>query len=317
MEDRNGGWQIAEGMPDVRELARWFRACFPGIIRRQETVRAILSHPDNRAMVCTRRSEDAGVILWNGNAVILFCVAPEHRGAGIGSRLLALLEARLWREGHSEIRFCDGFDYLTPGIPIGKDIPAYRGNRAFFEKRGYRHSWGESECVDMAMDMRELISDGSRVGDTLRGVTYRYAAFEDRSGVLACTDDGYPEFTPYYRAEALYDPENRNERVLIAEKDGLVAGTLLVSFESEQAGVGSVGCTVTRTAYRNQGIATTMVRLGTAAFRERGIPRAYLGYTYTAIVPMYARSGYKVCMRYFMGVKSLLPEEEKGSAKAV
>lgn len=295
-------YDIIEKCPDAQELSRLFLECFPGIIRKPSTVAAIISHPGNRLLTCGQ----AGAILWNGNVVIMLCVLPQYRGRGIGSALLNALETRLAQAGFDEIRFCDGFDYLTPGIPDWADIPAYRHNRAFFEKRGYFHAWGESECVDMAMELSDFRDDGHRVGESLGGITYRFAGEEDTRRVLACIDDGYPEFTGYYRNPALYaEAPAGGERVLIAETDGLVAGTLMVCFETEQPGLGSVGCTVTRPAYRNRGIATELVRLGTGEFREKRIPRAYLGYTYTEIIPMYARSGYAVSMRYFMGVKKL------------
>lgn len=296
--------EITDRMPETKALVSMFRTCFPGMIRKPETVEAILSSPENEAMVCVREGVTAGVIVWNKNVVILFCVLPEFRSAGIGSALISRLEERLSHESFDEIRFCDGFDYLTPGIPDREDMPAYRSNRAFFEKRGYVHSWGECECVDMSMDMSSFTICGHTIGDTLNGVTYRYAAADDIPRVIECTDDGYPDFTPYYREPRLYAPSSP-ERVLIAETDGIVVGTLMVCFETEEKDVGSVGCTVTRPAYQNRGIATTMVKLGTGAFHERGIPRAYLGYTYTDIIPLYARSGYTVSMRYFMGVKKM------------
>lgn len=300
--------RIIEKMPDTQTLTRLFRICFPKIIRKPSTVEEIVSRLDNRALVCEKDGTDVGVILWNGNVVIMLCVLPQYRDCGIGSALLAALEERLKRTGFEEIRFCDGFDYLTPGIPIWEEIPSYRQNRVFFEKRGYSHAWGDCECVDMAMDMSDYMDDGHQIGETVNGVTYRFASEEDMQRVLECTLDGYSAFTEYYRNPALYAvlPDNGiGERVLIAETDGLIAGTLMVCFETEQSGVGSVGCTVTRTAYRNRGIATTMVRLGTGTFLKRGIFRAYLGYTYTDVVPMYARSGYAISMRYFMGVKTL------------
>ena len=75
--------------------------------------------------------------------------------------------------------------------------------------------------------------------------------------------------------------------------------------EVEGEGRGSVGCTATRTDARGQGIATNMVRLGTRFLKDSGMKEAFLGYTYTDIVRMYARAGYSVCQRYFMAVKEL------------
>ena len=68
------------------------------------------------------------------------------------------------------------------------------------------------------------------------------------------------------------------QRVLIAIKNGKIVGTLIVSAETEAEGVGNVGCTCVASNETHQGIATNMVKLGTA-------------------------SGYEISTYYFMGEK--------------
>ena len=87
--------------------------------------------------------------------------------------------------------------------------------------------------------------------------------------------------------------------------NGEIAGALHVCREIEGKGVGSVGCTVTMRRHQGKGIATAMVRLGTRHLKDTGLSQAFLGYTYTDIVGMYGRAGYRVCMEYFMAEKIL------------
>ncbi len=280
------------------KLWEMYAACFPDNIRSEKTVRELLGRTDNICLWETGKEKPLAVAVINGNTVLMLCVLPEYRRRGIGSRLLERSEELVRQNGFSEIRFCDGPDYLTPGIPLVGE------NGDFFRKRGYVHAWGDCECVDMSLSLRDLPTGDHAVGDTIDGVTYRWAGEEDRERAVDCVESSYPDFAEYYKAEALYDGRGP-ERVLLAEMNGTVCGTLLVGSEAEQKGVGAVGCTVTKTEYQRRGIATRMVQLGTGYLKSLGLAKGFLGYTYTDIVPMYQRSGYQVCMKYMMGKKKL------------
>lgn len=275
-----------------------YLACFPDNIRSEQTVRELLSLPENQYLTEDAEGKTAAVSVVNGNTVLMLCVLPKYRRRGIGSRLLERSEALVKSRGFSEIQFCDGPGYITPGIPLTGN------NEAFFKKRGYVHSWGDCECVDMELSLRDFQAGPCTVGDTLDGVAYRWACKEDRERVVDCVESGYPEFVPYYQNGGLYDGTGA-EKVLMADCDKVVCGTLLVGSGTEREGVGSVGCTVTRPEYRRRGIATNMVRLGTGYLKSLGLEKGFLGYTYTDIVPMYGRSGYKVSTKYLMGKKKL------------
>lgn len=282
----------------IDTLLGLYKVCFPWIIRAEQTVKSILELPGNFFVFEKEKEENIAVSVINKNTVLLFCVLPHCRNRGIGSGLLEKTERHVRAEGFDTIQFCDGPGYITPGIPM------YEGNEAFFTGRGYVHSWGECECVDMMMNLADFVDTEYAVGDTVNGIQYRWAKKRDYSGVLDCVDSTYPEFTKYYRNEDLYGGSGR-ERVLIAVMDGKVCGALMVSNQSEAKNVGSVGCTVTGKEYQGRGIAMNMVRLGTGYLKSLGLEKGFLGYTYTDIIPMYARSGYKVSMKYFMGKKEL------------
>ena len=155
----------------------------------------------------------------------------------------------------------------------------------------------------MEQMLEDFIYDGCSVGDTIDGVTYRWAEICDLDRVAACVSDAEPKFLRYYRNEKFYQ-KGTERPVLIAEKGREILGAVLLYISYEE-NMGSVGATATAHAYRNRGIATNMVRLGTKYLKDIGLKRACLGYTYTQIVHMYARAGYKISVEYFMGEKEL------------
>lgn len=279
------------------KLFALYERCFPDNIRSVETVKELLALPENVVFPETAGEKLLGAAVVNGNTVLLLCVLPEHRRQGLGSRLLERCEEHVRQGGFSEIRFCDGPEYLTPGIPLVGD------NGHFFGKRGYVHAWGDCECVDMQMRLKDFRDEGAAVGDTLLGVAYRWAGPEDREQVVECVSLAYPEFAQYYRGPELYDGVHP-DRVLMAVSDGVVCGALLVSSGTESPNVGSAGCTAVREEFRRRGIAAAMVKLGTGYLKGLGLETGFIGYTYTDIVPLYAKSGYRISRRYLMGTKA-------------
>ena len=302
------------------DLYNLFNKCFPGIIRSEESAKALLSAPDNRVLTTERDGTVVSAAVINENHIVMLCVLPEYRGQGIGSALLAECESHIRDAGYDTVSFmrCK-HGYLTPGVPM--EFPGYDGNRVFFEKRGYVHTWGDGECVDMMLDMTDIDDLGVNIGDTVPAVskkhpeldpdalenrmTYRFADESDMEKTADCVAEALEHFVQYYKNPEPYRGED-GERVLIAENgNGLVCGALLVSAGGEAAGLGSVGCTSTRESYQGRGIAPNMVKAGTMYLKQQGLEKGYLGFTYTDIIPMYARAGYKVSMKYFMGEKKL------------
>ena len=299
-------------MTDARELSELFRRNFPLAVREEEAVLRVLGHRDNR--VLARRDASGrlmGAAVTRGDAVLLLCVDGAHRRQGLGAALLAETEGLIRAAGHRRVVVGAGEDYLTPGVPTSKRYcPAenealYPGlteeASRFFEKRGYRHSW-DCNCFDMRLTLADWNPPAWRNGMALEGVVYRWAEPEDRAAACACVEDAWPEFTRYYKSESLYggDPARR---VMIAEADGLVAGALMVSLEAEGPGLGSVGCTAVRSAFRGRHIAVNLVRLSTAHLKASGMKDAFLGYTYSGLDHMYGYAGYKICAYYMMAQK--------------
>lgn len=297
------------------ELYDLFRRNFPLVTREERTVRRILGDADNRIFEkrgATGRLIGAAVV--HKNTIYLLCVDEPYRRQGIGSDLLNMAENSIREAGYDLVRVGAGDDYLTPGVPTNRAYGKITGNEEiypeldgaaaeFFVRRGYVHAW-DCDCFDMRFPLAEFVPDGVKIGDTVDGITYRFATAEDIPGIRKCTDSAEEGFTKYY-----LDPENyagtNGKRVLIALDGETVCGALMVQTDAEGKNLGSVGCTAVHENWQRRHIATTMVRLGTSALRDSGMVDAYLGYTYTGLDRLYGYAGYKICTYYMMAEKKL------------
>lgn len=300
----------------VETLLSIFTACFPTAVRSPNYVRSVLSAPDN--VVFTHREQDAvvGALVLHKNTVYMLGVLPAYRNRGIGSQLLTQAEDAVRQAGYDTIVVGVGDEYLLPGVPTSQMLyeeplqPACLDpgldthGVTFFAHRGYVHSWEDSNCFDMRFPLRDLPDDIEPVGAVVDGVQYRFATPADMPAVLACTEEAYPEFTPYYTHKSAYEPDTQ-ERVFVAWEQDRVVGTLLVGTETEGAGRGSVGCTTVLTAARGRHIGVNMVRIGTRYLRDAGLQEAFLGYTYSGLDKMYGYAGYRICVYYMMAQKKL------------
>lgn len=284
------------------------------IVRAKETVLQILQNKEN--ITIEHRDEHKNLIgasVVNQNALLLLCVDATYRNRGIGSELLAKSEDVVKANGYDTIVVGNGFDYISPGVPTAKryfdaeNEALYPGlNESasdFFTRRGYTHSWG-CNCFDMRLSLEELGKETYSVGDTVDGVTYRWATMDDLAQVHACTDDAFPEFTIFYRQEKLYAPDS-DTKVLIAVTQGKVVGTLIVEPQDRTTLLGSVGCTTVRPAFRGKHIAVNLVAIGTKHLKDIGLKDAFLGYTYTGLDHVYGYAGYKICCYFMMAQKVL------------
>lgn len=290
------------------EIYELYRRNFPFTVRSEDDVKRILSG----AELITERVDGklAGAAAVSGDALFMLCTDTEYRGRGIGSRLLSAAEDRVRRGGYSEITVGHGDDYIAPGVPTSKRyFPSinerlYAGlddsASRFFEKRGYTH------CENCNIfDMRFALEDCSgelTEGVVADGIEYRRARRWEMEAVCGCTDDACPEFTEFYRNERLYGG-TEDGFVLAAFSEDTAAGVIIVG--EEAPGLGSIGCTAVRTAFRGRHIAVNLTKIGTRLLKDMGMREAFLGYTYSGLDKMYGYAGYKICVYYMMAKKRL------------
>ena len=282
----------------MHELLELYHRNFSNNIRNEETVKDILSNPENHIIERRIDNKLIGVSIINKNTVLMLCVDEKYRHKGIGTKLLNQSEKYILEQGYDKVNVGAGYDYLMPGVLINE------ANISFFERRFYTHSWGKDECFDMDMELKDTICDYN-LGDIVNGIRYRLATIKDLEEIKKCTDDAQDSFTKYYMNTKLYDTNN-DQIVLVAEDNGEICGTLIISKETEAPNMGSVGCTTTKHNHQGRGIATTMVQIGTKYLRDLGYKYGHLGYTYTGLDKMYGKAGYKVSTKYFMAEKPLV-----------
>ena len=280
------------------ELLEIYHKNFPNNVRNEETVKKILNNPSNHVIEERIDNKLVGVSLINNSTILMICVNEEYRRKGIGTKLLNQSENFIMEKGYDKVNIGAGYDYLMPGVPINDE------NISFFKKRNYKHSWGSDECFDMDMELKDTICE-YELDETINGIKYRLATINDLEGIKNCTDDAQKSFTEYYMNPNLYNLNN-DQVVLVAEDNGKICGTLIISKGTESPNMGSVGCTTTKHDYQGKGIATTLVKIGTKYLKDLGFKYGHLGYTYSGLDKMYGKAGYKVSTRYFMGEKQLV-----------
>lgn len=293
-----------------------FRRNLPFIVRDDDTVKRILNHTDNHFI--EKRDEGGALIglsVVNRDTILLLCVDRAYRRQGVGTWLLERSEQLVRQTGYEVCRVGVGFDYLMPGVPTSSHYFPARNIRLyddldncaadFFAKRGYVHSWEDADCFDMRFELKDMAEIPWQIGDTIQGITYRFATLEDIGGILECTEDACSEFSVYYRDEEQYAPDGE-QRVLIALKGQEVCGALMVGPEHGVPGLGGIGCTTVKTSSQGQHIATNLVLLGTRVLKDIGMREAYLGYTYSGLDRLYGAAGYQIKVFYMMAEKKLV-----------
>lgn len=299
----------------IQEIYELYKRNFPFIVREKEIVLRILGNEGN--IVIERRDGQnklIGVSVVNENTILLLCVDAEHRNKGLGTGLLNDSERIIKEHGHDKVTIGVGFDYIMPGVPTSRNrykaenVKLYpkvdRTAEDFFAARGYVHKW-DCDCFDMRFPLSQFSRNEFHPGDTIEGITYRWAVPTDLEGICACTEDAFPEFTEFYRNESLYDG-NADTRALIAVSGEEVVGTLIVGVEIREERLGSVGCTAVRHSCRGKHVAVNLVTIGTKCLKDAGMREAYLSYTYTGLDHLYGYAGYKVCVYFMMAEKEAL-----------
>ena len=303
----------------MNEIYEIFKRNFPYISREEKTLKEIINNKDN--YLIEKRNENNKLIactLINKNTILLLVVDKEYRNTGIGTELLKEAENYIKNNNYKNIILGVGFNYLMPGVPTSDKVCVSCNeklvnevnNKAsdFFKKRGYIHSWGDCNCFDMKMSLNNFNQNDYNIGDTINGVTYRWATINDIDEIIKCCDDACKyqdeKFSKYYKNENLYN-ENNNQKVLVAVKNNKIVGTLIISIETEGKDLGCVGCTCVMFSETHKKIGTNLVKLGTKYLKDIGLASANLSYTYSGLDKLYGASGYMISTYYFMGEKKL------------
>ena len=207
------------------EIYEMYKINFPYINREEKTARSIIDNDKN--IVFEKRNSNnelIGCAIVNDNAILLLVVDEKYRNIGIGTELLNKCERTIVENGYDKVVLGVGFDYLMPGVPTSKKYtesvhenlkPEVNDNAStFFEKRGYNHSWEKCNCFDMQMSLDNIKGSNNTLGDTINGITFRWATKDDMDSIVECADDACQyqdeKFSKYYTNPKLYE-ENNNQ----------------------------------------------------------------------------------------------------------
>ena len=199
--------RIDEGN-NMNEIFQLFQKNFFGVRRSEEKIKLILADEKNKIIRVEKNNALVGVSVINENTIYLLCVDAAFQNRGIGSDLLKQSEDFVFSKGFEKIILGAGKDYIVPGVPMNKNA------HEFFKKRGYIHSWESCGCFDMFQSLADFFCENS-VGDTIGGVTFRWANKNDIDGVIFCVKDAYESFAEYYQDKRFYE-KNNDVIVLIA-----------------------------------------------------------------------------------------------------
>jgi GNAT superfamily N-acetyltransferase len=313
---RNDGWQECNGddgvlsnvieynqyewngAPMVNEIYDLYRASLPDIVKNEGQVKQLIADGGNHIISHYEDGGLAGVSVINENTIYLLCVDKPFRGRGIGADLLRRSEERIKLNGFDEVRLGVGKDYIMPGSPMNE------GAHAFFEKNGYSHAFDGNAVFDMSMMLSDFTYDEYSVGCEIDGIEYRWAVSDDHDKIIECVADAEKGFVVLYQNMEQYEKGTRIP-VLIAVENEEVLGAIVVTIETDGPGLGCIGATATAHKHRGRGVATNLVRLSTRHIKDIGLKKGFLSFTNTSVAGIYYRSGYEICMEYFMGRKNI------------
>lgn len=251
-----------------------FGACFPEIKLTSEQFTRLAEGGSSQ-----RTAYDGGFALTEDDRVTLLAVHPDHRGRGVGTRLLADCEQSIARRGFGS-------------AVLGGDLLCGAGDacRGFFEKRGYI----------LGEEYSEMYADLSEYCDPLPENEARYGFYGGDIGALRDAVAAVePEWVGYFDGNGDYFCGFLDGRIVsfcIFEDD-------VLSVVSDGSRCGSVGCVGTIPKARRRGIGLKTVSLALCELKARGCGRCYIHMT--ALDGWYGKLGAKVLLKYRQGEKQL------------
>ena len=247
-----------------------FRRCFTQLAIDEHTF-SLLACPEGAQVF----HEDGAFAITCGNRITLLCTAPEKRGNGAGSRLLAQCEQHIRSNGEKEVRLGGS---LLPGA-------AY-GSYDFFAKRGYTIG---GEFNEMSLKLSGFSAPEDDIPDGAR--------------FCMCTSD----ISELHRAVAAVDEEwvqyfTYPDAVFCCYYNGVLASFCIIGDDEHcilsdgKAKVGSIGCVGTVPEFRRRGLGLRMVALAAQHLKDRGCDDTFIHWTH--LDKWYGRLGAQVVLKF-------------------
>ena len=277
-------------------LYQLFRDCFPTVPVAQKALERLL--PKNTEFLTTREGErPVGMAAVAGKNILWLCTAPDKRGQGIGSDLLARAETLIRDGGHNRAVVGNPSSWLFIGAPCTKEESEEK-HHAFLSKRGYR--FGNS-YVEMARTLADYDVAKTPIHTPPADVSFGWATEEEYESLRAAVAKVDRDWVNYF---------HKNGSHFVARRGGEVIGFTIVSFNDTtlqsdgESVVGNIGCVGVIPEERRGGTGLYMVALAAMELKSRGCDVGYIHYTH--LESWYAKLGFETFVRVMFGEKPLL-----------
>jgi mycothiol synthase len=230
-------------------------------------------------------------------------VHPEHRGRGVGTWLMDLVEAK--GQEHAAL--------AAPGERVTLSWGTIAPDRAaheLLERRGYlpvRYFW--RMAIDLEEPAREdLAPEGVRIRPFELGLDDRpvYEAFEEAfQEHYGHVTRPYEEWRTHRIESEGFDPT----LWFLAEEGGEVAGALAGGVMNGEGLVATLGV---RRPWRGRGVGHALLMRSFRRFQDRGLSRVTLfvdGQNATGATALYEKAGMRVIRQYDLFQRELRPGE--------
>ncbi|MEZ4398546.1 MAG: GNAT family N-acetyltransferase [Kofleriaceae bacterium] len=225
--------------------------------RAAEVAEEKLFGPSPRGLPTALAARDGGALVGvavaSTDRVRLLAVAPDARGRGTGSALLAACEQAIWAGAHRRARVLDEpGNYLGPGVDV-----ANAATLAWLARRGYhRRDEQDNLVVELAGHPRVTPARAAELADKCAGNGYqlRRARADEAGALSAAISIGFGGAWPFEIERALgADPIGLH----VAVKAGRLAA--FAAHDGNNRGLGWFGPAGTWPEHRGQGLGEALL----------------------------------------------------------
>jgi GNAT superfamily N-acetyltransferase len=253
---------------------------FPDYYVSESFFNEAMSHHD----IITEKDSHGEVIAFAAvfrNSLSLICIAEEHRGKKLGSKLIDIASDKMRAEGYDTIFLGRGLYYIFQGV-----AESYTGAAEFLEKEGFHY---DRKSANMTCRLDTFDFDTINIRRAPAGTTFRAATNADKPSLLAAVKDAQDGWLEYF--------ESTSSPVVIAEYKDKIVGFLVAEpdggrFTSGFEKLGQIGYVGVIQSVRNKGFGLELVAYGMKYLQSNGCDGAEL--LYLVLDKWYAKLGFKV-----------------------
>lgn len=272
----------------LHELYQLYLKCFPDYPVREPLFLSQLAPEKAHILIERQDGKLIGFSMIHDQSIALLCVDEDHRGRGVGTRLLEQSEAWIFTKADRVI-LGRGRYYLLQGVPDDKNSAV-----GFFQGRGFSAGW---TSVNMCLPLADFHVDRLQIPPCPQDISFRFISEGEYPRLLEAVSDAQADWLDIFKD--CCDP------VLIAESGGEILGFEILSPNGGLFGLdktASIGCVGVVHKARDRGVGRQMVAKGAAWLKRRGCQWVELRYVY--LVDWYKKLGFEVLRHQWMGEKS-------------